>query len=83
MVLSTTIKIFLGYLRTLPYEVSPRLMKEQKLTAFVAFNSMHGLFGPYWFEEDGKTVTVTGERYRAVITTFTNDLRAVLAARQF
>ena len=68
---------------SLPEEISSKQLKGQKVTAFVAFNAKHGLLGPYWFEEDGKTVTVTGARYRTVVTGFARDLRGVLSARQF
>jgi len=73
--------IFWG--NSLPEETSPRNLRGKKVTAFVAYNARHGLLGPYWFEEDGKTVTITGARYREVVTNFTNDLRALLSPRQF
>ena len=33
-----------------------------KCTAWVAM-SEHGIIGPYWFEEDGQTVTINSIRY--------------------
>jgi len=41
-----------------PKETTVRLLKGPKFPTFVAFNARHGLLGPYWFEEAGKTVTV-------------------------
>ena len=35
----------------------------------------------YWFEEGGKTVSFTG--YREVVTTFTNDMQALVSPQQF
>jgi len=56
-----------------PEEITRRLLKGFKVTAFVAFNARHGLLGPYWFEEVGKTVTVNATRYRDVIKNLTLD----------
>ena len=42
----------------------------RKVTVWCAF-SANGIIGPYFFEnEAGNSVTVTGERYRAMITNF-------------
>jgi len=41
-----------------PEETTERLLKGPEVTAFVAINVRHGLLGPYWFEEAGKTVAV-------------------------
>ena len=60
----------------LPEEITERQLKGPKVTAFVAFNARHGLLGPYWFEEDGKTVTINAARYRDVIAKFYDDLSA-------
>jgi len=38
-----------------PDEITVRLLKGRKVTAFVAFNVKHGLLGPYWFEEADKS----------------------------
>ena len=66
----------------LPEEITERQLKGPKVTAFVAFNARHGLLGPYWFEEDGKTVTINAARYRDVIAKFYDDLSATLSEGQ-
>ena len=65
-----------------PEETTDKLAKGPKVTAFVAYNIRHGLLGPYWFEEGGRTVTVNGERYREVIGKFHADLSASLTENQ-
>ena len=62
-----------------PEEVTEKQLKGPKVTAFVAFNTRHGLLGPYWFEEGGKTVTVNAARYRDVIKMFYDDLLETLS----
>ena len=42
-----------------------------KVTAFVAFNAKHSLLGPYWFEENGHTVTIS---YIAILDQFHGNL---------
>ena len=66
----------------LPEEITERQLKGPKVTAFVAFNARHGLLGPYWFEEDGKTVTINAARYCDVIAKFYDDLLATLSEGQ-
>jgi len=39
-------------------EITERLLKSPKVTAFVAFNARRGLLVPYWFKEANKTLTV-------------------------
>ena len=51
--------------------------------AFVAFNAKHGLLGPYWFEENGRTVTINSERYIATLDQLHSDLTQKLTQRQF
>ena len=41
-----------------------------KVTAFEAFNAKHGKLGPYWPEENGRTVTINGKRYIAILDQF-------------
>ena len=65
-----------------PEEVTEKQLKGPKVTAFVAFNARHGLLGPYWFEEGGKTVTVNAARYRDVIKIFYDDLSETLSEGQ-
>lgn len=72
--------IFWGSQR--PDEVTERQLKGPKVTAFVAYNARHGLLGPYWFEEGGRTVTITSERYCEVIARFHSDLIAILTPGQ-
>ena len=62
----------------LPEEITERQLNGPKVTDFVAFNARHGLLGPYWFEENGKTATINAARYRDVIAKFYDDLSAVL-----
>ena len=65
-----------------PEEVTEKQLKGPKVTAFVAYNATHGLLGPYWFEEDGRTITINGERYREVIREFYADLTDMLTDNQ-
>ena len=65
-----------------PEEISPKELKGEKVTAFVAFNAKHGLLGPYWFQENGRTVTINAERYREIIRAFNHDKRQILNAKQ-
>lgn len=65
-----------------PEETTDRNLKGQKVTCFVAFNAKHGIIGPYWFEEEGKTVTINAVRYRDVIRKFDNDVSAILSPNQ-
>ena len=46
-----------------PGEISEKQLNGAKVTAFITFNAKHGLLGPYWFEERGKTVTVNSRCY--------------------
>ena len=39
----------------------------EKITVWAAINS-HGLILPYFFEEDGETVTITAKRYLKIMT---------------
>jgi Helix-turn-helix domain (DUF4817) len=56
-------------------EANPQVIHEQplhpeKLTVWCAFHA-GGVIGPYFFvNDDGRTVTVNGERYRAMVTDF-------------
>jgi len=56
-----------------PEENTEKLLKGPKVTAFAAFKARHGLLGPYWFEEAGKTVSVNAACYRDVIKNLTPD----------
>jgi len=66
----------------LPEEITERQLKGPKVTAFVAFNTRHGLLGPYWFENDGKMVTINASRYRDVLKKFYDDLSDTLSEGQ-
>ena len=58
--------------------------KGPKVTCFCAFNSRWGTLGPYWFEnDDSRTVTINGERYRTVLQKFQNDLVQKVTPKQF
>ena len=53
-----------------PRQIVEKPLHLQKVTVWCAF-SANGIIGPYFFEnEAGNSVTVTGERYRAMITNF-------------
>ena len=40
----------------------------------MALNAKHSLLGPYWFEENGHTVTINSQRYIAILDQFHGDL---------
>jgi len=40
-----------------PEEITERLLKGSKVTAFVAFIDRHGLLGLYWFDKAVKMIT--------------------------
>lgn len=65
-----------------PDETTERNLKGAKVTCFVAFNAKHGLVGPFWFEEDNKTVTINAVRYRSVIRRFNTALTRLLSPNQ-
>lgn len=53
-----------------PRTIVEKLMHPQKVTVWCAFFA-GGIIGPFFFENDaGNSVTVNGERYRAMITNF-------------
>jgi transposase len=53
-----------------PREIVEKPLHAQKVTVWCAM-SANGIIGPYFFENDaGNSVTVNGERYRAMITNF-------------
>ena len=53
-----------------PHEVHQVAMHPQKVTVWCGFWA-GGVIGPYFFENDvGEAITVTGERYRRMITDF-------------
>lgn len=53
-----------------PREIMPKPLHPEKLTVWCGL-WRHGIIGPYFFKDErGKTVTVNGERYRAMITEF-------------
>jgi len=62
-------------------EITERLLKGLKVTAFVAFYTWHGLLGPYWFEAS-KTITVNAAYYRDVIKNFYDYLSKTLSEGQ-
>ena len=66
-----------------PEEVTDKQLKGPKVTAFVAYNARRGLLGPYWFEERGRTVTITANRYCEIIRQFHADLNRILTPGQF
>lgn len=68
--------------QTSPDEISEKRLKGPKVTAFVAFNKKHGLLGPYWFEENGRTVTINSERYITILDQFYGDLTQKLTQGQ-
>ena len=53
-----------------PEGISEKHFKGPKVTVLVTFNAKHGLLGPYWFEENGRTVTISSERYNAILDQF-------------
>ena len=52
-----------------PHEVLERPLHPDKTTVWCAISSQ-GIIGPYFFEENGETVTVNGIRYRAMLQDF-------------
>ena len=53
-----------------PRQIVEKPLHSRKVTVWCAFFA-NGIIGPYFFEnEAGNSVTVTGERYRAMITNF-------------
>ena len=46
-----------------PKEIATKPLHPKKCTCWCAL-SEHGIIGPYWFEEDGETVTVNSVRYQ-------------------
>lgn len=56
-----------------PIEVAQKPLHSAKVTAWCAIWSK-GIFGPYFFEEDGLTVTVNTERYLKVLEKFYREL---------
>ena len=65
-----------------PEEISEKQLKGTKVTAFIAFNTKHGLLGPYWFEEHGKMVTVNSLHYCVIMQRFHDDLSQKLTPEQ-
>ena len=65
-----------------PEEISEEQLKGVKFTAFIAFNAKHGLLGPYWFEERGKTVTVNSPCYCDIMQRFHDYLSQKLTPGQ-
>ena len=63
-----------------PDSVAQRSLKGPKVTAWCSLNSKYGMIGPYWFEEEGQTVTVNQARYRAIVDRFANDLKTKVSA---
>ena len=63
---------------TSPKKISEKHLKGPTVTAFVAFNAKHVLVGPYWFEENGRTVTINSKRYIAIFYQFHDDLNQKL-----
>ena len=57
-----------------PENIIEKRLKGPKVTAFVVFNAKHGMLESYWFEENGRTVTINCERYIANLDQFRGDL---------
>ena len=55
-------------------EVSEMPLKVPKSICFSALNAIWGMLGPYWFEDNVKTVTVNDKRYYDVLRRFHADL---------
>ena len=70
------------WIESSPEEISDKHLKDPKVTAFVAFNAKHGFLGPYWLEENGRTVTIYNERYIAILDQFHGDLTQKLTQGQ-
>ena len=66
-----------------PEEISEKHPKGSKVTASVAFNAKHGLLGTYWFEENGRIVTINSDPYIAILDQFHSDLTQKLTQGQF
>ena len=62
-----------------PIEVAQKPLHSAKVTAWCAIWSK-GIFGPYFFEEDGLTVTVNTERYLKVLEKFYRELERLYQA---
>lgn len=66
-----------------PEEVTETGRMGARITCLVAFNTRHGLLGPYWFQdEDGNTVTVNQERYRDVLGRLHEDMARTMTETQ-
>ena len=52
-----------------PHELHQRPLHCERVTVWCAFSRV-GIIGPYFFEENGGTVTVNAARYREMISTF-------------
>ena len=65
-----------------PEEIGEKHLNGPKVTEFVAFNAKHSLLGPYWFEENGHTVTTNSECYIAILDQFHGDLTQKLTQGQ-
>ena len=44
-----------------PEEINEKCLKGPKVNAFVVINAKHNLLEPYWFEENGCTITMNIE----------------------
>ena len=79
--------VFLGYFlgdiwKKYPRKINEKHLKGPKVTVFVAFNAKHILLGPYWFKENGHTVTINNECYIAILDQFHGDLTQKLTQGQ-
>ena len=81
MVLSSTTTISFWVNRP-QKKISEEQLNGVKVTAFIAFSNKHGLLGPYWFEERGKTVTVNSPRYCFIMQRFHDYLSQKLTPGQ-
>ena len=63
-------------------EISEKHLHGLKVTVFVTFNAKFGLMGPYWFEENGRTVTINSERFIVILDQFHGDLTKKLTQGQ-
>ena len=57
-----------------PTEVAQKPLHSPKVTAWCAMSTL-GIFGPFFFEERGETVTVNAERYIKVLKKFYKELK--------
>ena len=64
---------------SIPEKIGEKHLKGPNVTAFVAFNTQHSLLGPYWFEKNGRNVTINSERYAAFLEQFYGDQTQKLA----